>query len=114
MLLFRVFICFLILFVGTSNVSLGAKNEPAKSTTGVEVPQDIDKTLKPTAKERKERRQKKKDSDYYIKKKKQISKLSLNKKMKQKELDFLKKRLEIKKQKLNDLTSEKKEKGESK
>ena len=114
MLLFRV-LCLVLLLVGTCEISLGAEEkEPAKSTSGVEIPQTITKFLKPTAKERKEHRQKKKDSEYYIKKNKQITELNLKKKMKQKELDFLQSRLEIKKQKLNDLTSKQPEKGETK
>lgn len=105
MLFVKLCLCLCILLLGVSDVVLAARKEPVKSTQGIEISQDVEKTLKTPAKQRKEQRRKKRNSDYYIKNKKQLDKLDMNKKMKQKELEFWQNRLEIKKQKLEDFTS---------
>ncbi len=105
MLFVKLCLCLCILLLGVSDVVLAARKEPVKSTQGIEISQDVEKTLKTPSKHRKEQRRKKRNSDYYIKNKKQLDKLDMNKKMKQKELEFLQNRLEIKKQKLEDFTS---------
>lgn len=114
MILVRILLCFIFVTVGLNVFALGVKKEPVKSTQGIEINDDIAKTIKPSAKQRKEQRKKKMDSDAYIKKKKKLDKLNLKKKMKQKELDFLQNRLDIKNQRLNEATSENEVKGEEK
>ncbi len=101
----KVLLSLCILLLGVSDFVLAARKEPVKSTQGIEISQDVEKTLKTPAKQRKEQRRKKRNSDYNIKNKKQLGKLDMNKKMKQKELEFWQNRLEIKKQKLEDFTS---------
>lgn len=101
----KVLLSLCILLLGVSDFVLAAHKEPVKSTQGLDISQDVEKTINTPSKHRKEQRRKKRNSDYYIKNKKQLDKLDMNKKMKQKELEFLQNRLEIKKQKLEDFTS---------
>lgn len=114
MLVLRVFLCFVFIITGVNVFALGAKKEPVVSTQGIEISDQIVKTVKPSAKQRKEQRKKKMDSNAYIKRKKKIRGLDIEKRVKQQELDFLQKRLEIKNNRLNEMNLENEVKGEKK
>lgn len=111
----RVVIAFLIVFcLNVSPIFAKHSKEEVKSTQGVEVDNSILKTVKPSPKQRKEQKEKQKTSSNYLKKKKQIIKQDAILKKKQKELEFLQDRLEVKKSRLDGLSLQGSEKGEKK
>lgn len=106
------FICLMILISGVSVFAADSSVDEVQSTQGIEINKDIVKTVKPSAKERKEYNKRKKTADTYIKNKKKINKMNSVRNIKQKELEFLQNRLEVKKMMLEDLTSTPNVKGE--
>ena len=93
-------------------VSYAKNEEPIQSTQGLNIEQNLDKTNEPQD-IKNEQKLKKKRSKVYLKKKKQIKKQEYKKRIKQQELEYLEKRLENKKLKLESLTSDQ-VKGEKK
>jgi len=81
-----------------------AKNEPVQSTQGIELEQDIAKS-KPDTVQKNEQKQQANRSKKYLKVQKQTAKETLKKKQKQRKLEYLQNRLEVKKQKLEQLDS---------
>ena len=79
-------------------------SEPVLSTQGIELDNNIEKS-KPSPKQKNEQKQIKNRSKKYIKYKKNLNKQDFKRTKKQKELEYLEKRLEAKKNKLKTLTS---------
>lgn len=108
----KVVIVFLIIFSLSVPSVVAKQKEVVQSTQGVEVDNSVLKAVKPSAKQRKEQKVKQKKSSDFIKRKKQIMKQDAILDKKQKELEFLQNRLEIKKEKLDDMSLTRGEKGE--
>ncbi len=110
--LVSLFISFGLLFCSCLSFARSSV-EPVQSTQGVEnIEQNLDKS-KPPAEQKNEQKNSKNRLNKYLKTKKKIKKQDFKRSVKQKELEFLEKRLDQKKKKLETLTSEV-EKGESK
>ncbi len=82
------------------------------STSGVELDENITETIKPSKEQKKEEKAKENKRKVYFKTQNKLKKLSIQKEKQLKELEFLKHRLEIKEQKLEEYTSDNNEKGE--
>ena len=106
MIMKKSFLCLLVLFsFCICTVSYARNEEPIQSTQGIEIDQNIEKSKEPQD-IKNEQKQKKNRSKIYLKKKKQIVKQERKKRRQQKELEYLEKRLESKKLKLESLTSD--------
>ena len=110
--MFKMILCLLVLLgIGFNMPDCSAKDsEPVQSTQGIELDNSIEKS-KPTPEQINEQKQIKNRSKKYIKYKKNLKKQDFKRTKKQQELEYLEKRLEVKKNKLNSLTSDQ-EKGE--
>lgn len=110
--MFRTILCLLVLLGINFNTPVcNAKDsEPVLSTQGLELDDNIAKS-KLTTEQKTEQKQIKNRSKKYIKYKKNLKKQDFKRTKKQKELEYLEKRLEAKKNKLKTLTSNQ-EKGE--
>lgn len=109
----RVVIAFLLLiFLPVSTAFAFRAKEQVNSTQGVDIDSTITKTIGPSKEQKKEQRKKRRTSAEYLKKKKKIGKIDAKLQNKQRELEFLQNRLEIKKKKLEDLVPADNEKGE--
>ena len=108
----KMILCFLVLLgIGLNMPDCSAKDsEPVLSTQGIELDSSIEKS-KQTTEQKNEQKQIKNRSKKYIKHKKNLKKQDFKRTKKQQELEYLEKRLEVKKNKLNSLTSDQ-EKGE--
>lgn len=106
------FLFFLILLT-TSSIAI-AKDDVSdvKSTQGIELQETDAKTLYKIPKRNKEDSYRYKMLKSYNKKLNKIKRLNLKKEQKTQNIEFLKHRLEIKEQRLEDLTSEGIKKGE--
>ena len=106
-------ICFWLIFVYFLAVpAVLAKNtEPVQSTQGIEIAPNIEKS-KPTKIQKNEQKYTKNRSKKYIEAKQKIQKQDYKRTLKQKELEYLEKRLEVKKQKLELLNPDNSTKGE--
>jgi len=98
-----------LIFLITAGQNSFAKKiqEPVQSTQGVEItePEAVEKS-KISKEEKNEQKDKKNRSIEYIKLRKKIDKQDRRRTYKQKELEYLENRLEIKKQKLESLKSD--------
>ena len=110
--MFKMILCLLVLLgIGFNMPDCSAKDsEPVQYTQGIELDNSIEKS-KPTPEQKNEQKQIKNRSKKYIKYKKNLKKQDFKRTKKQQELEYLEKRLEVKKNKLNSLTSDQ-EKGE--
>ena len=107
----KFFVLCIVSFLCFGTLAL-AKTEEVKSTQGVELDASISKTIKQQAKEdNKAYKKEKKAKKQYIKNVSNIKKMRERKRLQQRNLEFLNSRLNIKKQKLEELQ---KEKGENK
>jgi len=104
----------LILFIGSAADCRTKKSDvPVQSTQGLEAESSkVIENSKPSKAEQNEQKQKQNRSKEYIKLKKQIKKHDIKRTEKQKELEYLEQRLELKKMKLELLNSGS-EKGEN-
>lgn len=93
-------------------VSAKKQQEEVKSTQGVEIDNSITKALKTSDTQKKEQKNKQKTSADYIKTKKQVKRLDSIKENKQREIEYLQNRIEVKKQRLEKLSPTTNEKGE--
>lgn len=91
----------MIIFLGTATFALPAKKEkePAVSTQGIEIDENIEQS-KPSQEQKNEQKELKNRSKKHIRYNKDLKRQNLKKEEKQKELEYLQKRLEIKKNKL--------------
>ena len=104
-------LCLLVLvFFGICSASESKDIEPIKSTQGIELQGEVEKSKEPQD-IKNEQKQKRNRSKIYLKKKKKIRKQEYKRKLKQRELEHLEKRLETKQLKLDTLTTNP-EKGE--
>ncbi len=78
------------------------KEEPILSTQGIEIDNSIEKS-KPSTEQKNEQKQNKNRSNKYIKHKKALKKQEFKRVKKLQELEYLEKRLEVKKSKLQTL-----------
>lgn len=104
--MFKKFLCLLFL-LGISYFTpvYSAKNEPVLSTQGTDIDNSVEKS-KPTSEQKNEQKQIRNRSKKYIKNKKTLKKQEFKRAKKQQELEYLEKRLEVKKNKLRILTSD--------
>lgn len=110
--MFRIVFCIIMsVLFGTSIVACAKENEPALSTQGVEIDGSSVEKSKPSISDKNEQRLRKNRSNRYIKYKKQLLKQNYKRSLKQKELEYLEKRLEVKRNKLEILITGQ-EKGE--
>ena len=85
-----------------------------QSTQGIEINQNITKTLKKDKKHNKEVKKKKKKANDYIKHKRQQQNLQKKLKYKERELEFINHRSEIHHQRLEEYSNTETEKGDTK
>lgn len=110
--MFRIVFCIVMLFlICASSVTCAKEDEPAVSTQGISIDSNAVEKSKPSKQDKNEQKLRKNRSSKYIKHKKELQKQDYKRNLKQKELEYLEKRLEKKKSKLNSLTADQ-EKGE--
>lgn len=111
----RFLVClFVLVLIQYPIVAVQAKSndEPVQSTQGIDIDSSVENS-KPSVEQKNEQKQSKNRLNKYLKAKKKIQKKDSKRRIKQKELEFLERRLELKKQKLEILNSGE-EKGETK
>src|SRR5574344_9360 len=106
----RVILCIIMIMYGTCVYAEDTKSEDIKSTQGLEINKDVINSGKSQI-DMSAYKSSRKATKKYLKRKKQIRKLDAKKDTKQRELEFLQKKLDVKKNKVEALSSDKK-KGE--
>lgn len=99
------FFVYIIGVVVVSMFSLSFAKEEVKSTEGLKLEQTISKT-KDSKSEEKNYKTKRKEKQKYLKNVSNIKKMRNKKRIKERNLEFYNKRLELKKQRLEELSSE--------
>ena len=103
----KFFVYGIIILVLISSMSWVNAEEEIQSTEGITLEEGISKTVSTPDKEyKKEIKQEKKAKNKYLKNISQIKKMRERKRIKQRDLEFLQKRLEVQKYKLEELTSD--------
>ncbi|MGN0030989.1 MAG: hypothetical protein ACI37Q_03445 [Candidatus Gastranaerophilaceae bacterium] len=108
----KLFICLIFMCI-MFGVAAFAKDtqDPAISTQGIDIDQNVTKS-KPTSEQKNEQKQSKNRSKKYLELKRKTQKQDYKRTIKQKELEYMEKRLEVKKNKLELLNSNSTSKGE--
>lgn len=105
----------LTVLIGLCTMFLAAaqakKVEPVQSTEGFTIEQSVEKTVKPTKEDKNSWKQKRKETRIYFKTKKTIKKQNYKRTKQINEIEYLEKRLELKKKQLETYNSNP-EKGE--
>ena len=103
----KFFVYGIIILVLISSMSWVNAEEEIQSTEGITLEEGISKTVSTPDKEyKKEIKQGKKAKNKYLKNISYIKKMRERKRIKQRDLEFLQKRLEVQKYKLEELTSD--------
>ena len=103
----KFFVYGIIILVLISSMSWVNAEEEIQSTEGITLEEGISKTVSTPDKEyKKEIKQEKKAKNKYLKNISYIKKMRERKRIKQRDLEFLQKRLEVQKYKLEELTSD--------
>ncbi len=103
----KFFVYGIIILVLISSMSWVNAEEEIQSTEGITLEEGISKTVSTPDKEyKKEIKQGKKAKNKYLKNISHIKKMRERKRIKQRDLEFLQKRLEVQKYKLEELTSD--------
>lgn len=110
----RFFVCgIIILFLGTIAACSIAKEQEVTSTEGLVLEEGVSKNVKTTKQEKSEQRKELKNKRKYEKNITLLKKYKEKKRIKERDLDFIQQRIEIKKQRLEELTSPNSKKGEN-
>ena len=111
--IFLVLLCSSIeTFSQTSEEKLDGKVEQLYSTEGIEIDSDIESKTKNTKIENKIYKKEAKNKNKYLKNISKLKRYKEKQRINEKNLNYLKNRLDIQKNKLEELTSEESEKGE--
>ena len=103
----------ILLFLGTFVACSFAKEQEVNSTEGLVLEENVSKNVRTTKQEKSEQRKELKTKRKYKKNISLIKKYKEKKRIKERDLDFIQQRIEIKKQKLEELTSQNSKKGEN-